>query len=207
MMTNRRRRLMFTKSWWCFLILGWVIMIILACGGSLRYVERDPDLPDFHPRSIGVLPVDAGGYDEARGIVEELVSAALTNKDWFAAVLPAATLKARLQGDQVLQQAVNDYLAKLKTVNYSDPALSMKIGVALNMDAFLVVTVDSWSYAVENKEKVARAGLSMRLIDAQTGKTAWRAGHDVVKEYTFLKPELKDLARNVVETMIGAMPH
>ncbi|HQB15052.1 MAG TPA: hypothetical protein PLF52_11425, partial [Syntrophales bacterium] len=99
-------------------------MIILACGGSLRYVERDPDLPDFHPRSIGVLPVDAGGYDEARGIVEELVSAALTNKDWFAAVLPAATLKARLQGDQVLQQAVNDYLAKLKTVNYSDPALS-----------------------------------------------------------------------------------
>ncbi|HOD97784.1 MAG TPA: hypothetical protein PLB95_08965 [Syntrophales bacterium] len=198
---------MFTKSWWCFLILGWVIMIILACGGSLRYVERDPDLPDFHPRSIGVLPVDAGGYDEARGIVEELVSAALTNKDWFAAVLPAATLKARLQGDQVLQQAVNDYLAKLKTVNYSDPALSMKIGVALNMDAFLVVTVDSWSYAVENKEKVARAGLSMRLIDAQTGKTAWRAGHDVVKEYTFLKPELKDLARNVVETMIGAMPH
>ncbi|HNY72887.1 MAG TPA: hypothetical protein PLS43_02820 [Syntrophales bacterium] len=198
---------MFTKSWWCFLILGWVIMIILACGGSLRYVERDPDLPDFHPRSIGVLPVDAGGYDEARGIVEELVSAALTNKDWFAAVLPAATLKARLQGDQVLQQAVNDYLAKLKTVNYSDPALSMKIGAALNMDAFLVVTVDSWSYAVENKEKVARAGLSMRLIDAQTGKTAWRAGHDVVKEYTFLKPELKDLARNVVETMIGAMPH
>jgi len=198
---------MFTKSWWCFLILGWVIMIILACGGSLRYVERDPDLPDFHPRSIGVLPVDAGGYDEARGIVEELVSAALTNKDWFAAVLPAATLKVRLQGDQVLQQAVNDYLAKLKTVNYSDPALSMKIGVALNMDAFLVVTVDSWSYAVENKEKVARAGLSMRLIDAQTGKTAWRAGHDVVKEYTFLKPELKDLARNVVETMIGAMPH
>ena len=206
-MTNRRRRLMFTKSWWCFLILGWVIMIILACGGSLRYVERDPDLPDFHPRSIGVLPVDAGGYDEARGIVEELVSATLTNKDWFAAVLPAATLKARLQGDQVLQQAVNDYLAKLKTVNYSDPALSMKIGAALNMDAFLVVTVDSWSYAVENKEKVARAGLSMRLIDAQTGKTAWRAGHDVVKEYSFLKPELKDLARNVVETMIGAMPH
>jgi len=198
---------MFTKSWWCFLILGWVIMIILACGGSLRYVERDPDLPDFHPRSIGVLPVDAGGYDEARGIVEELVSAALTNKDWFAAVLPAATLKARLQGDQVLQQAVNDYLAKLKTVNYSDPALSMKIGAALNMDAFLVVTVDSWSYAVENKEKMARAGLSMRLIDAQTGKTAWRAGHDVVKEYTFLKPELKDLAKNVVETMIGAMPH
>ncbi len=198
---------MFTKSWWCFLILGWVIMIILACGGSLRYVERDPDLPDFHPRSIGVLPVDAGGYDEARGIVEELVSAALTNKDWFAAVLPAATLKVRLQGDQVLQQAVNDYLAKLKTVNYSDPALSMKIGAALNMDAFLVVTVDSWSYAVENKEKMARAGLSMRLIDAQTGKTAWRAGHDVVKEYTFLKPELKDLAKNVVETMIGAMPH
>ena len=195
------------KSWWRFLTLGGVILIILACGGSLRYVERDPDLRDFHPRTIGVLTVDAGSYEEARGIVEELVSAALTNKGWFTAVLPAATLKARLQGDQGLQQSVNDYLAKLKTVNYSDPALSMKIGVALNMDAFLVVTVDSWSYAVENKEKVARAGLSMRLIDAQTGRTAWRAGHDVVKEYTFLKPALKDLARGVVETMISAMPH
>lgn len=198
---------MSAKTWRRFFTLGGTILIILACGGSLRYMERDPDLTDFHPRTVGVLAVDAGGYDEARGAVEGLVVAALTNKGWFEAVRTPAVLKARLQGDQGLQQAVNDYLAKLKTVSYSDPALSGKIGAALNMEAFLIVTVDSWSYAVENNEKKARAGLSMRLIDAQTGRTAWRAGHDIMKEYAFLKPELKDLARSVVETMIGRMPH
>jgi hypothetical protein len=179
----------------------------MACGGSLRYVERDPDLKDFHPRTIGVLAVDAGSYEDARGVVEELVIDALREKRWFVDVLPSATLKTRLKGDQELQQTVNEYLAKQKTVSYSDPVLSMKIGAALNMEAFLIVTVDYWYYGVENKEKVARAGIGMKLVEAQTGRVAWRAGHDITKEYTFLKPELKDLGRSVIELMIGAMPH
>jgi len=92
-------------------------------------------------------------------------------------------------------------------VNYSDPGLSKKIGETLSIQAFLIVTVDAWSYTVENREKVARAGLSMKLVEAETGRIAWQAGHDVMKEYSFLKPELKDLGRSVINVMIAAMPH
>ena len=194
-------------SYWRRLALVVIIMTMVACGGSIRYVERDPDLKDFHPRTIGVLAVDATAYPEAKGTAEELVVGALADTRWFSSVLGAATLKDRLKTDQDLQQTVNDYLLKLKTVNYSDPALSKKIGDALNIQAFLIVAVDGWSYTVENKENVARAGLSMKLVEAETGRIAWRAGHDVMKEYSFLKPELKDLGRGVVNAMIAVMPH
>ena len=194
-------------SYWRRFVLVVIIMTMMACGGSIRYVERDPDLKDFHPRTIGVLAVDATAYPEAKGTAEELVVGALTDTRWFSSVLGAATLKDRLKTDQDLQQAVNDYLLKLKTVNYSDPALSKKIGDALNIQALIIVTIDGWSYTVENKENVARAGLSMKLIEAETGRIAWRAGHDVMKEYSFLKPELKDLGRGVVNAMIAVMPH
>ncbi len=194
-------------SYWRRFVLVVIIMTMMACGGSIRYVERDPDLKDFHPRTIGVLAVDATAYPEAKGTAEELVVGALTDTRWFSSVLGAATLKDRLKTDQDLQQTVNDYLLKLKTVNYSDPALSKKIGDALNIQALIIVTIDGWSYTVENKENVARAGLSMKLIEAETGRIAWRAGHDVMKEYSFLKPELKDLGRGVVNAMIAVMPH
>ena len=194
-------------SYWRRFVLVVIIMTMMACGGSIRYVERDPDLKDFHPRTLGVLAVDATAYPEAKGTAEELVVGALTDTRWFSSVLGAATLKDRLKTDQDLQQTVNDYLLKLKTVNYSDPALSKKIGDALNIQALIIVTIDGWSYTVENKENVARAGLSMKLIEAETGRIAWRAGHDVMKEYSFLKPELKDLGRGVVNAMIAVMPH
>jgi len=192
---------------WRRLILGLIIITMTACGGSVRYLERDPDMKDFHPRSIGVLAVDATAYPEAKGTAEELVIGALTDRRWFTSVLTAATLKDRLGNDQSFQRTVNDYLLKLKTVNYSDPGLSKKIGETLSIQAFLIVTVDAWSYTVENREKVARAGLSMKLVEAETGRIAWQAGHDVMKEYSFLKPELKDLGRSVINVMIAAMPH
>lgn len=198
---------MIKKTFFSFLILGAMILSVIACGGSLRFVESDPDMKDFHPRTIGVLAVDTGPYEEARGAAEELIVGALIEKHWFSNVLTVATLKNRLRNERDLQQAVNDYLLKLKTVNYSDPALSKKIGDSFNIEAFLIVTVDSWNYAEEKNEKVAKAGLSMKLVEAETGRIAWRAGHDIIKEYTFIKPDLKDVARSVINSMISAMPH
>ncbi|MDQ1277313.1 MAG: hypothetical protein QG555_353 [Thermodesulfobacteriota bacterium] len=199
------------KSWFCAGLLTALIMSIIACGGSLRYAERDPDMKDFHPRTIGLLSVDPGTYGEARGVVEGLISAALIEKQWFTTVLTSDTVKSQLKHDQELQNTTADYLLKLNTVNYSDPTLSKQIGDALKIDALLVVTVDSWNYSTEQKERViqdvAKAGLSMKLIEAGTGRIAWKAGHNIVKEYTFLKPDLKDVGKSVVNAMIGDMPH
>jgi len=199
------------KSWFCAGLLTAVILSIIACGGPILYADRDPDMKDFHPRSIGLLYTDVGTYGEARAVIDEIIIASLVNKRWFATVLPADTMKNQLKNDQELQKTVADYLLKLNTVNYSDPALSKQIGDSLKIEAFLIVTVDSWNYAVEQKEKVpqdvAKAGLSMKLIEAETGRIAWKAGHNIVKEYTFLKPDLKDIGKSVVNAMIDAMPH
>jgi len=199
------------KSWFWVGLMAAMVLSIIACAGSIRYEERDPDLKDFHPRTIGLLYVDTGTYGEARGVIDELIIADLIGRHWFAAVLTSDAMKNQLKNNQELQKAVADYLLKLNTVNYSDPALSRQIGDTLKIEAFLIVTVDSWNYATEQREKatqdVAKAGLSMKLVEASTGRIAWKAGHNTVKEYTFLKPDLKDLGKSVVNTMIGAMPH
>jgi hypothetical protein len=200
-----------TKSWFWAGLLTALIMSIIACGGSLRYAERDPELKDFHPRAIGLLSVDPGSYGEAKGIVEELISAALLEKQWFTTVLTAAAVQSQLKNDQELQNTTAAYLLKLNTVNYSDPTLSKQIGDSLKIDALLVVTVDSWNYTTEQKERttqdVAKAGLRMKLIEAGTGRIVWKAGHNIVKEYTFLKPDLQDVGKSVVHAMIGDLPH
>jgi hypothetical protein len=195
------------KSWFCAGLLTAVLMSIIACGGSIRYTERDPDMTDFHPRTIGLLYVDVGTYGEARGIAEDIIVAALMEKQWFARVLTREDLNNQLKNDPELQKAVADYLLKLNTVNYSDPTLSKQIGDSLKIEAFLVVTVDSWNYTTVKEDNVAKAGLSMKLVDTATGRIAWKAGHNIVKEYTFLKPDLKDVGKSVVSAMIGAMPH
>ena len=199
------------KSWFCAGLLTAVILSLIACGGSIRYEERDPDLKDFHPRTIGLLYIDAGAYPEARGVIDDIIIAALIDRHWFTTVLPSDALKNQLKNNQELQKTVADYLLKLNTVNYSDPALSRQIGDYLKIESFLIVTVDSWNYATEQKEKatqdVAKAGLSMKLVEAATGRIAWKAGHNIVKEYTFLKPDLKDVGKSVVSVMIDAMPH
>lgn len=199
------------KSWFCAWLLTAMILSIIACGAPIRYAERDPDLKDFHPRTIGLLYIDAGAYPEARGVIDEIITTDLINRRWFTTVLTSDALKNQLKNDQELQKTVADYLLKLKTVNYSDPALSRQIGDSLKIESFLLVTVDSWNYATEQKEKatqdVAKAGLSMKLVEAATGRIAWKAGHNIVKEYTFLKPDLKDVGKSVVSVMIDAMPH
>jgi hypothetical protein len=109
--------------------------------------------------------------------------------------------------DGALRGRVVDYLTKLKTVNFSDPALSRDIGEDYHVEAFLVVNVDFWNYTVEGSDKVAKVGFSVDLIEAKTGRIVWRAGHHEVEDYWIMKPDLSDLAKKVASMMINEMPH
>ena len=40
-----------------------LVLSLAGCGG-LRYSQVDPNPSIFHPRRIGVLPVDVGTYEE-----------------------------------------------------------------------------------------------------------------------------------------------
>jgi len=46
------------------------------------------------------------------------------------------SFNSQLLANEELNKAMTEYLAKLQTVNFSDPNLSRKIGELLNVDAF-----------------------------------------------------------------------
>lgn len=187
-----------------FLVLS--VMILFGCGG-IRYSQVAPKAKDFHPKKIGVLSVDVGAFEEARDVIDKIIAGVLVNTGWFSDVVTSETINNRMRSDDELLKTVSDYIAKLKTVNFSDTDLSTKIGEAYDIDAFLIVNVDYWHYTVEGNDKVAKVGLGLKLVEAVTGDIIWKAGHHVSEDYWFIKPALPDVADGLVNDMLDHMPH
>lgn len=184
-----------------------LIFLLAACGGSIRYSQTAPDAVNFHPGRIAVLPVDAGTYPEAAGAIDSILASVLADRGWFSQVVPAEGVLKKIAASEELKKTLTEYTQKLQTVSFSDPDLSRKIGEGFAVDAFLIVRVDYWNYAVEKDDKVAKAGMTMRFVDAATGKIVWKAAHDESREYKFFKPAIPDVARSVAKDMIYSMPH
>jgi hypothetical protein len=194
-----------TKTWitavFALLFLG-----ILGCGG-LRYLEVSPEARDFHPRLVAVLPADTKAFAEAKGDVDRLFAEVLSERKWFADVVGGEAISRRMESDETFRQVITDYLAKLANVNFSDPAMSGKIGGLTGAEAFLLVRVDYWNYTTENDKKIAKVSLRVTMIEAKTGKTLWTADHHKISDYMIIKPDLPDVARALIREMIGYMPH
>jgi hypothetical protein len=188
----------------CILII--CILSTIACG-SLRFSQLAPEAKDFHPRKVAVFPVDVGNYEEARGVVEKIVAGVLVEKKWFADVTDTESLNRQILVNEELRKAIMEYLSKLNTLNFSDPDLSKKIGELAKVDAFLLVSVDTWNYAVEKDKKVAKVSMGMKLYEASTGKMMWKAGHHIAESYMLIKPDLSKVARDVARDMVKEMPH
>jgi hypothetical protein len=183
------------------------VLALAACGG-LRFSQVSPEAKDFHPQKIAIFPVEVvGNYEEARGAVEQVVAGVLAEKKWFSDIVDAGSLNRQIMANEELRKTINDYLSKLRTVNYSDAEMSKKIGELVKADAFLFVSVDTWIYMVENTDKVAKVSLGMKLYEAVTGKIMWKANHQIDDSYMLLKPELSKVARDVTRKMIDEMPH
>ena len=183
------------------------VLALAACGG-LRFSQAAPEAVNFHPKKIAIFPVEVvGNNEEARGSVEQVVAGVLVEKKWFSDIIDAESLNRQLLANVELRKAMTDYLSKLRTVNFTDPDLSKKIGELANVDAFLLVSVDIWSYAVEKGDKVAKVSLGMKLYEASSGKLMWKAGHQIADSYMLIKPDLPKVARNVAREMVGYMPH
>jgi hypothetical protein len=194
------------KKAWVFGAAVLVFLMIMGCGG-LRYSQVAPEAKDIHPKRIGVLPVDVGTYEEARGVIDETIAGDLLKRKWFQDVVAADTIGRQFLANEELRKIVVDYVAKLKTVNFSDPELSKKIGVMAQVDAFVIVNLDYWQYTMENKEKLAKVGLGIKMIDANTGTVLWKASHHENETYMWIKPELAKVAKKLVNVMIDEMPH
>lgn len=190
------------------LIMG-CLLTIVSCGG-LRFSQVDPDAKQFHPKRIAVLPIEIWNHKNAidsRKEIEQIVAASLVEKKWFTYVMDAETFRRKIDENETLVKAVNDYRSKLRELTFSDPDLSASIGKTLNVDAFLVLTVDEWRYWEENNNKMAKVGLYMELYEAAGGKMMWKAGHALQKDNILLKPQLTDMVRELSQKMIAYLPH
>ena len=183
-----------------------LFVTLLGCGG-LRYSQVAPEAKNFHPKSVGVFPVDVGTYEEARGVIDQVIAGVLVDTQWFTDVVAADIISNQLQSNEELRKVYLDYISKLKAVNFSDPEMSKKIGEISKVDAFLVINVDYWNYTKENEKKVTKVGIGIKMIDASSGKILWKAGHHEAEDYMLIKPKLPDVAKDLVKKMIKEMPH
>jgi len=179
---------------------------ILGCGG-LRFSEISPEARGFHPRRIAVLPADTTAFAEAKGVVDRLFAEVLIERQWFTGVAGGEAIGRRLESDEPFRKVVAGYLAKRTNVSFSDPELSGRIGELTGAEAFLLVRVDYWNYTTENDKKLAKVSLSITMVEAKTGKALWMASHHKISEYLIIKPDLPDVAKDLIREMIGYMPH
>lgn len=193
-----------TKTWEAA-VLAVLLLGIPGCEG-LRYSQISPEAKDFHPRRIAVLPAEATTFPEAKGIIDRLFAELLNERGWFSSVVGGETFGRRLETDAELRQAAAEYLAKLDKVSFSDPVLSGRIGVLTDAEALLLVRVDYWNYTTEKDTKVGKVSLSITMIEAKTGKIVWTAVHQRISDYVIIKPDLPNMARDLIREMIRYMP-
>ena len=187
------------------LALSALVLFIAGCGG-LQEVWEGPGANIFQPQAIAVLPPMASQYDSAREDIQEVLSSALNEIVNIEHVVSPETVTDIFQTSKEAFDALVFYFSRLEMTGQSDKDSALKLGTALSVDSFLVVRVNSWEYMRKEDDNVGRVGLSLRLVDATTGTTAWKARHERSSSYMFYRPNLKDIAKELAAEMIKAMP-
>jgi hypothetical protein len=160
----------------------------------------------FRPQALAVLPPMASQYDNAREDIQEVLSASLNKGGHIERVMSPENVTDIFQASKEAFDALVFYFSRLEMTGQSDKDSAVKLGKALNVDSFLVVRVNSWEYMRKEGDNVGRVGLSLRLVDATTGTTVWKARHEKSSSYMFYRPNLKDIAKELAAEMIQAMP-
>lgn len=180
-------------------------LLIAGCGG-LQEVWEGPGARMFRPQAIAVLPPMASQYDSAREDIQEVLSSALNKVANIERVVSPENVTDIFQASKEAFDALVFYFSRLEMTGQSDKDSALKLGKAMNVDSFLVVRVNSWEYMRKEGDNVGRVGLSIRLVDATTGTTVWKARHERSSSYMFYRPNLKDIAKELAAEMIKAMP-
>ena len=180
-------------------------LLVAGCGG-LQEVWEGPGARMFRPQAIAVLPPMASQYDNAREDIQEVLSAALNRTANIERVVSPENVTDIFQASKEAFDALVFYFSRLEMTGQSDKDSAVKLGKALNVDSFLVVRVNSWEYMRKEGDNVGRVGLSLRLVDATTGTTVWKARHEKSSSYMFYRPNLKDIAKDLAAEMIAFMP-
>ena len=187
------------------LLLCLLLLLVGSCGG-LQEVWEGPGAKMFRPQAIAVLPPMASQYDNAREDIQGVLSESLNKTASIERVVSPENVTDIFQASKEAFDALVFYFSRLEMTGQSDKDSAVKLGKALNVDSFLVVRVNSWEYMRKEGDNVGRVGLSLRLVDATTGITVWKARHERSSSYMFYRPNLKSVAKELADEMIKAMP-
>jgi hypothetical protein len=196
---------MFSQSYAQFVAVLGLVLVLGGCGG-LQEVWEGPGARVFRPQSIAVLPPMSSQYDSAREDIQEVLAVALNRQGRIERVVTPENVTDIFQASKEAFDSLVFYFSRLEMTGQSDKDSAIKLGRSLNVDAFLVVRVNSWEYMRKEGDNVGRVGLSLRLIDAATGTTVWKARHERSSSYMFVKPSLKEIAKDLADEMIKYMP-
>ncbi|MBH0199750.1 MAG: hypothetical protein HP497_10075 [Nitrospira sp.] len=186
--------------------LTFVALVLLAGCSGLQEVWEGPGAKGFAPQAIAVLPPMASQYDSAREDIQEVLAVALRRHGHIERVMLPESVTDIFQSSKPAFDSLVFYFSRLEMTGQSDKDSAMALGKALSVDSFLVVRVNSWEYVRKEGDNVGRVGLSLRLVDATTGTTVWKARHERSSSYMFFKPNLKDIAKELALEMISYMP-
>ncbi len=181
------------------------VALLGGCGG-LQEVWEGPGAKVFRPQTIAVLPPMASQYDSAREDIQDVLAGALNRQGNIERVASPEHVTDIFQASKEAFDSLVFYFSRLEMTGQSDKESAIKLGKALNVDSFLVVRVNSWEYVRKEGDNVGRVGMSLRLIDATTGTTVWKARHERSNSYMFIKPSLKNIAKELADEMIKYMP-
>lgn len=187
------------------LIAGLFALTLAGCGG-LQEMWEGPGAKVFRPQSVAVLPPMASQYDSAREDIQEVLALSLSKTGRIERVVPAEQVTDIFQASKEAFDSLVFYFSRLEMTGQSDKDSAIKLGKSLNVDSFLVIRINAWEYSRKEGDNVGRVGLSMRLIDATTGTTVWKARHEKTSSYMFFRPNLKDVAADLTDEMIKYMP-
>lgn len=190
------------RRYFLFPMLIVLAVFFVGCGAGNFFRTSSDDAEPSLGR-VGLFPAEAGGNAEAGSVVDStLVEFMTANK---LQVISPSALSAMLRSRD-LQRPVDDYIRKLRILNFSDPELCKKIGSALEIDTFLLSKVEYWGYSKKEGDKdIAKIGIGIILVDAKTGRVLWRGVKYELREYLLLKPALADVARSLLKKMIDEM--
>jgi len=196
---------MLSRSYAQFVAILGLVLALGGCGG-LQEVWEGPGARVFRPQSIAVLPPMSSQYDSAREDIQEVLAIALNRQGRIERVVTPENVTDIFQASKEAFDSLVFYFSRLEMTGQSDKDSAIKLGRSLNVDSFLVVRVNSWEYMRKEGDNVGRVGLSLRLIDAATGTTVWKARHERSSSYMFVKPSLKEIAKDLADEMIKYMP-
>lgn len=190
-----------------FLSLLFLTVTLFACS-SISFNEVSPLAKNFKPKAAIILPSIKmpDGVDFDADKIAKIFYDELNRTKKFERIVELTDAKATLANNQELQSHLLGYVTKLRTLNISDGELAKKIGEAYGVNAIFILEAGKWGYAKVLDEKTAEVSITVKLVDAPNGSIIWQASDSSQKSYSIFKPELTDMAQDVINKIIKHMP-